>query len=78
MKSNEIFWVSCKGDSLFEDEDFYSYKDAVQRAEELAKEWADEGYEVETGWASERNMWAAKVNRPGKSPVFIEVNDEQE
>ena len=73
----ETYWLTSS-DPLQEAEDFQDYREAVARGEEIAAELKAEGFDVEVGLASQRNMWAVRCTKEGYRPVILQVNDEQE
>jgi hypothetical protein len=72
----DIFWVESS-DPLHDAEDFYTYDEAVSRANEIADEMEAEGFTCDRSWASRRNMYAIHCTHPEFRPITIEVNDDR-
>jgi len=64
-------------DPLAEVEDFHTYREAVDRAKEIATELRAEGYEVDASLASRRNMYAFKATKAGSRTITVQINDEE-
>lgn len=70
-----MFYVEST-DPLSEVEDFERYEDAVKRVNEIADELEADGFTVDRGWASRRNMYAIHATMKGHRPIGVQVNDE--
>lgn len=55
----------------------YSYAEAVKALYEICKEWQEDGWEIEYGWASQGNYAACKATKDGLER-FIGVEREDE
>lgn len=69
MSDNETWWVIENTPGYMPDNepaDFTTYAEAVAYANELCDELAEQGYEVDRGWASEGNYFAAHATTKDK------------